>query len=182
MKILGGLAVAALVALLGLQPVPAQAAAIADSNEVQLAQANKPALKRAPPRRSAVRARSRASGRVDGQAVWYGARFNGRRTASGQRFSSAALTAAHASLPFGSRVRVTNVRTGRSVVVRINDRLNGRGPVVDLSLAAARQLGMVRSGRAPVRLTVLSRPVAKVKAAKAPAKKPAQKQKKRTST
>jgi rare lipoprotein A len=78
-----------------------------------------------------------------GHASWYGPGFHGRRTASGERFNSGALTAAHRSLPFGSLVRVVNENTGRSVVVRINDRgpfIGGR--IIDLAHGAARQLGM----------------------------------------
>ncbi len=80
--------------------------------------------------------------------------YTGYRTASGQLFHPAALTAAHRSLPFGTRVRVTNKRNGRSVVVRINDRGPFvRGRIIDLSPAAARAIGM--RGLAHVRLTVL---------------------------
>ena len=82
-----------------------------------------------------------------GGASWYGPGFHGRRTASGERFNSRALTAAW-SLPFGSRVRVTNERTGRSVVVRINDRgpfVGGR--VIDLSKAAAQAVGISGVGK-----------------------------------
>jgi rare lipoprotein A len=89
-----------------------------------------------------------------GGASWYGPGFHGRRTASGERFNSRALTAAHRSLPFGSRVRVTNERTGRSVVVRINDRgpfVGGR--VIDLSKAAAQAVGI--SGVGKVKLSRL---------------------------
>lgn len=93
----------------------------------------------------------------DGYAVWYGGRFHGRLTASGRRFDANALTAAHRSLPFGTQVRVTNLHNGRSVVVRIDDRLRHRGAAIDVSAAAARQLGLTRSGRVPVRLTVLRR-------------------------
>lgn len=173
MKSLGGLVVAVLAALLVFAPVAVQAEN--DTSVVQLAQAGKKpvAAKRSLPRRPTVRPGARSTARADGQALWYGARFNGRRTASGQRFNMNAFTAAHATLPFGSRVRVTNVRTGRSVVVRINDRLNTRSAVVDVSLAAARRLGMVRTGHAPVRLTVLSRPAPKVKIPKAPTRKKA---------
>ncbi len=78
-----------------------------------------------------------------GGASFYGNKFNGRRTASGQRFSNAAFTAAHRSLPFGTMVRVVNPRNSRSVVVRINDRGPFvRGRVIDLSAAAARKLGI----------------------------------------
>ncbi|MBA4264459.1 MAG: septal ring lytic transglycosylase RlpA family lipoprotein [Comamonadaceae bacterium] len=82
-----------------------------------------------------------------GLASWYGERFHGRRTASGESFDMGDLTAAHKTLPFGTRVRVRNLDNGREVVVRIND----RGPfsakrVIDLSHAAASALGMLKSG------------------------------------
>lgn len=89
-----------------------------------------------------------------GNASWYGPGFQGHRTASGERFNSGGLTAAHRSLPFGTRVRVTNNVTGRSVVVRIND----RGPFVggrqiDLAAGAARAIGM--SGTSYVSMAVV---------------------------
>jgi rare lipoprotein A len=88
-----------------------------------------------------------------GVASYYGGHHHGRRTASGERFNMNAMTAAHRSLPFGTRLRVTDTRTGRNVVVRVNDRGPFiRGRVVDLSVAAARSLGMMGSGVAPVRL------------------------------
>ena len=92
---------------------------------------------------SAAEARFAHASPGSGLASWYGPGFGGHRTASGERFNTGALTAAHRSLPFGSRVRVTNSRTGRSVVVRIND----RGPfsgnrIIDLSGASARAIGM----------------------------------------
>ncbi len=81
--------------------------------------------------------------------------YSGERTANGEYASASALTAAHRSLPFGTMVAVTNTRTGRSVVVRINDRGPFvRGRVIDLTPAAARAIG--NSGLAPVRLTVLA--------------------------
>ena len=89
-----------------------------------------------------------------GGASWYGPGFHGKKTASGERFNTRALTAEHRSLPFGSRVQVTNERTGRSVVVRINDRgpfVGGR--VIDLSKAAAQAVGL--SGIGQVTLTRL---------------------------
>jgi rare lipoprotein A len=93
-----------------------------------------------------------------GVASYYGYDGSGNRTASGQRFNPERLTAAHRHLPFGTRVRVTNTRNGRSVVVRINDRGPFiRGRVIDLSVAAARVLGMMGSGVAPVRIEVLGR-------------------------
>jgi len=78
-----------------------------------------------------------------GKAFWYGAAHHGRRTASGETFNRNALTAAHRSLPFGTRLRVTNAHTGRSVVVRVNDRGPfGGGRVIDISHAAARTIGL----------------------------------------
>ena len=88
-----------------------------------------------------------------GAATWYGEAFHGLETANGEVFDMFSMTAAHRSFPLGSMVRVTRVDTGRSVVVRVND----RGPavlnsVIDLSYAAARQLGIAEMGRARVRL------------------------------
>lgn len=95
--------------------------------------------------------RTVADDAMNGTAAWYGRKFNGRRTASGQHFNAAALTAAHASLPFGSRVRVTNTQNNKSVVLTINDRLNpGAGRVIDVSRASAQRLGLMKSGMAPV--------------------------------
>jgi rare lipoprotein A len=97
--------------------------------------------------------RSRSSGPAQrGKATWYGGRFHGRKTASGERFDKRALTAAHRKLPFGTRVRVTNLKNGRSVVVRINDRgpFGGKGRIIDVSEAAARKLDMIRAGVVPV--------------------------------
>jgi rare lipoprotein A len=88
-----------------------------------------------------------------GTASYYGAAHQGRRTASGTRFDKMALTAAHPWLPFGSKVRVTLASTGRTVVVTITDRLYSKRRIVDLSLAAARQIGMVGRGIAEVTLT-----------------------------
>lgn len=88
-----------------------------------------------------------------GRASWYALTS---RTASGERCDPEAMTAAHRSLPFGTRVRVENLDNGRSVVVRINDRgpfIGGR--IIDVTRAAARSLGFVSAGTAKVRLTVL---------------------------
>ena len=109
--------------------------------------------RRAPERRFYPR---RADESEEGMASWYGRRFHGKRTASGEIFDMRAMTAAHKTLPFGARVRVRMLETNRSVVVRINDRgpfVEGR--IIDLSHAAARRLGMVRVGTAPVALKVL---------------------------
>jgi rare lipoprotein A len=92
-----------------------------------------------------------------GDASYYGARHQGNRTASGERFNQNAMTAAHRQLPFGTRVKVTNLDNDKSVVVRINDRgPHTRGRLIDLSRAAAEQIGMLRSGTAPVRVQSLS--------------------------
>lgn len=91
-----------------------------------------------------------------GKASWYGRRFQGRPTASGERFNQHEMTAAHRSLPFGSRVRVINLNNGQSTVVRINDRgPYARGRIIDLSRAAAEAIGMQHSGTAPVRIEVI---------------------------
>jgi rare lipoprotein A len=88
-----------------------------------------------------------------GNASWYGADFQGSRTASGERFDQNDLTAASRAFPIGTTVRVTNLTNGRSVVVRINDRGPfARGRVIDVSQAAARALGMVGRGTARVRI------------------------------
>lgn len=87
-------------------------------------------------------------------ATYYGHELAGRRTASGETFNPNALTAAHRTLPFGTRVRVTNSRNNRSVIVRINDRGPfGNGASIDLSLGAARAIGM--SSTADVRIEVI---------------------------
>ena len=88
-----------------------------------------------------------------GKASWY---KMGTRTASGERMNASALTAAHRSLPFGTKVRVENLSNGRSVVVRINDRgpFSG-GRVIDLTQGAAQKIGMIKSGVASVKVTVV---------------------------
>jgi len=88
-----------------------------------------------------------------GVASFYGPRHNGRRTAWGGRFDQNAMTGAHPWLPFGTRVRVTAAATGRSVVVVITDRMPARRRVIDLSMGAARQLGILRQGVARVSLS-----------------------------
>ena len=92
----------------------------------------------------------------DGMASYYGSEFAGNRTASGERFDPGALTAAHRSLAFHSRVVVTNLTNGKEVVVRVNDRGPwGNGRIIDISHAAAREIGMHRSGTARVKLELL---------------------------
>lgn len=91
-----------------------------------------------------------------GEASWYGPGFFGNRTASGEVLRPGTLTAAHRTLPFGTKVRVTNLWNGRSAVVRINDRGPFHGArVIDLAHGAANQLGLVASGVAKVKLEVL---------------------------
>ena len=92
----------------------------------------------------------------EGKLAYYGRKFAGRKTASGQRFDPNAMTMAHKTLPFGSRVKVTNLVNQRSVVLRVND----RGPftpdrIGDVSAGAARKLGMLRAGVVNARLEVL---------------------------
>jgi rare lipoprotein A len=83
-----------------------------------------------------------------GAASWYGPGFHGKRTANGETFNTHALTAAHKTLPFGTKVRLTNERTGQSVVVRINDRgPYAHGRVIDLSKAAAETVGISGVGK-----------------------------------
>ncbi len=93
-----------------------------------------------------------------GIASWYGYDWSGNKTANGERYNPEGLTAAHRTLPMGTKIRVTNTRNGLSVVVRVNDRGPFiRGRIVDLSAGAARILGMISSGVAPVNLEVLGR-------------------------
>lgn len=94
--------------------------------------------------------------RKRGIASWYGRKFHGKRTASGELFDLNDLTAAHPNLPLGTYVKVTNLRNGRSIVVKVND----RGPfyrkqIIDLSYAAAYRLGIHKTGTAPVEIQVL---------------------------
>ena len=88
-----------------------------------------------------------------GAASWYGGRFHGRRTASGERFDMYALTAAHPTLPFGTRIKVRRLDTGQEIEVRINDRgPHARGRILDLSRGAAQALGVLQAGESNVAL------------------------------
>lgn len=117
-------------------------------------------------RRSALQTtKARVTGRigqagtslVSGFASWYGEVWQGRTTASGEVFDKNQMTACHRTLPFGTLVRVVNLRNHRSVVVKINDRGNlNSGRVIDLSSAAAERIGLLGSGLAPVRLEIVS--------------------------
>lgn len=96
---------------------------------------------------------------VTGIASWYGQDFHGNRTANGEVYDMNGLTAAHRVLPMGTRVKVTNLLNNKSVLVRINDRGPAiRGRLIDVSKAAARSIGMVGLGLAPVRLEIVSQP------------------------
>jgi rare lipoprotein A len=92
-----------------------------------------------------------------GEASWYGAQHQGKQTASGTNYDQAGLTAAHSSLPFGSKIKVTNLANGKSVEVEITDRGPFEGNrIIDLSQAAAKALEMIDSGTATVRLELPS--------------------------
>jgi rare lipoprotein A len=93
---------------------------------------------------------------VFGTASWYGPGYHGQRTASGEKFDQDALTAAHVSWAFGTRVRVTLLSTGKSTVVRVNDRFPAyKGRIIDLSRGAARAIGLIGPGTGRVRLEVV---------------------------
>ena len=122
-----------------------QAAKVADQETAKVAaRAEQTAIKR--------------GDRLHGIASWYGGVFNGRKTASGERYNMNAMTACHPTLPFGSLVRVINHKNHRSVVVKITDRgdLVEQNRIIDLSYGAARQLAMLKSGLANVDLEVLA--------------------------
>ncbi len=93
-----------------------------------------------------------------GRASYYAAKFHGRRTASGERYNSKLMTAAHQTLPFGTQIKVTNLRNMKSVVVRVNDRgPHVHGRIVDLSRTAAQLLDITRTGVALVKLEILTK-------------------------
>jgi rare lipoprotein A len=116
----------------------------------------------APVAAPASAAKTSGDHQLEGKAAYYSNRFNGRKTASGQRFSNAAMTTAHNTLPFGTRVKVTNTKNNKSVVVRVNDRgPSTPGRVFDLTRAAAKKLGYVRAGLADVKAEVVAQPAMK---------------------
>ncbi|MCF8383534.1 MAG: septal ring lytic transglycosylase RlpA family protein [Chlorobium sp.] len=97
----------------------------------------------------------------EGKASYYANQFHGKKTANGETFNMNELTAAHPSLPFGTRVRVTNLRNGKDVIVRINDRgpfVKGR--IIDLSAEAAKEIGLFRAGTAQVRVEAINKTIA----------------------
>ena len=101
-----------------------------------------------------------------GTASWYGPGFHGNRTSSGEIYDQNDLTAAHPTLPLGTRVAVTNLQNGRTVEVRVNDRGPfAKGRAIDLSYAAARSIGMIGPGTVPVRIEVLGAEQAQLLAA-----------------
>jgi rare lipoprotein A len=91
-----------------------------------------------------------------GKASYYGEKFHGRQTASGEIFNMYALTAAHQTLPFGTQIQVTNMKNNKSVIVRINDRgpFTG-GRILDLSYRAAREIQMIASGTVEVKIKII---------------------------
>ncbi len=135
---------------------PAKHHTVEQQHRVKAVKAGK-AGKRPAEHRAAKAARKRGNA-LEGKASYYASKFTGRRTASGERFDPAELTAAHRSLPLNSLAKVTDLNTGRSVVVRINDRGPHRGGrVIDLSPSAAREIGMIRRGIAQVAITPVDR-------------------------
>lgn len=92
-----------------------------------------------------------------GMASYYGSKFEGRKTANGETFSNSRLTAAHRTLPFGTKVKVTCLVNNRSVIVRINDRgpFASKKRIIDLSQSAARELGIIKKGVARVRIEIV---------------------------
>ena len=137
--------------------------ALAQAPATVPAPATAPSAAPAPPPAAPAPAAAATAGEVEkGKLAWYGRKFAGRRTASGEAFDPNALTMAHKTLPFGTQVKVTNLANGKSVVLRVND----RGPtqadrVGDVSLAAAQRLGMVRSGVIDAELAVVATPAPK---------------------
>ena len=104
-----------------------------------------------------VTAQAKDTGQVqEGKASYYADSFQGKKTASGALYDKGALTAAHRTLPFGTKVRVTYLKTKKSVVVEINDRgPYAKGRIIDLSTAAARKIGLIKRGHGKVRLEIL---------------------------
>ena len=133
---------------------PSEQASAATSSPPQLAQAPAPA---------SPAAAATTPDATTGKAAYYGKKFQGRKTASGESFDMNKLTAASNDHPFGTMLKVTNVANGRSVEVRVNDRLSGGNRrIIDLSYAAAQQIGMVKAGLGEVKVEV-SAPAAQKK-------------------
>lgn len=105
---------------------------------------------------SNVMAKTKVNHRTHGEASYYAEFHHGKKTANGERFNMHAMTAAHRTLPLGSKIKVTNLSNGKEVVLRVND----RGPyaknrVLDVSKGAAKKLGMIKTGTAKIRIQVL---------------------------
>jgi rare lipoprotein A len=109
------------------------------------------------PQKKTTQGKPSTPGVYEGLATFYGGGHHGGPTASGERFNKNAMTAAHRTLPMQTRVRVTNKRNGRSVIVRINDRgpFGNKRRIIDVSEEAARRLDMIEAGVVPVRVEVL---------------------------
>jgi rare lipoprotein A len=157
------LATASAALLLAVAPaVQSQPASAPAATSATPASAPKPTAAPAPA------AAATSSDAAEGKVAYYGRKFAGRKTASGERFNPAAMTMAHKSLPFGTLVRVTNLKTKKSVVVRVND----RGPTTpdrigDVSAAAAKKLRMLRSGVIDAKLEVVGKAKGRKMAGKA---------------
>jgi rare lipoprotein A len=153
-----------LIALLGIGSSAGLGLAAPDA-KAQTAQAPAPATPAPTAPAPAAGAPSGAVGDTQtGLAAYYSQRLHGRRTASGEKFNNGALTTAHQTLPFGTKVRVTRVNGGKSVVLRVND----RGPtqpnrIVDVTQAAAHRLGFMRAGLTEVKLEVVEAPRARTR-------------------
>ena len=149
-------------------PAPTAAPAAAAPAAVPVA----PAAPKVEEKKAPVAAAAAAGDVTTGKAAWYGKKFNGRKTASGQRFNAGLLTAASNTLPFGTLVKVTNLKNKKSVTVRIND----RGPkqvdrIIDVTRAAAARLGMLKSGVVEVEVKVVGNAKGGAKMMKKKAKK-----------
>lgn len=159
-----GLPLAVISGLIGLAPVTASSAAAPDPGATWIEPAPDAAVSAlipvTPSAENVVPApvsQSQETSLGHGSASYYAARFHGRRTASGEVFDNRAMTAAHRTLPFGSLVRVANPATGANVVVRINDRGPfARGRMIDVSRAAAEELGLIARGHATVELALIA--------------------------
>lgn len=146
------------------QPAPASAADVAKAAAVEAAKAPAASAAKAAAPAPAADAGEKVS---EGKVAHYGRKFNGRKTASGQRFNAGAMTMAHKTLPFGTLVKVTNLANKRSVVVRVND----RGPTADdrigdLTTAAARKIKMTHAGVIQAKLEVVGSAKARKHSAK----------------
>lgn len=149
------------------QPAPASAADAAKAAAADAAKAPATAAAKAAATGSAPKAADAGDKVSEGKIAHYGRKFNGRKTASGQRFNASAMTMAHKTLPFGTLVKVTNLANKRSVVVRVND----RGPTAedrigDLTTAAARKIKMTHAGVIQAKLEVVGAAKARKRSAK----------------